>query len=280
LYNCATMEIAMIGYALALVIGCIMGLLGAGGSLIFPLMVYLLSKDATLATAYALFLVGVTSSIGIIRKIKDQEVDFQVGLLVAVPTMLGTLFDRLYLLHAIPDPLFEIDNFTMGKTPFLLSFFAVLLGLSSLSMLGILNKGLKSQTVSGQKKEYNPTTVAMMGLAIGVFSGLIGAGGGVLVVPVLVLMVGMEIRKAIGTSLFIIAFKSVISFVLGDAIRMGGQIEWTFLFAVVGCMIVGILFGNSMSKFVEGAKLKKSFGILLLLMSGFIIIKEAFLDLG
>ncbi|MCB0843813.1 MAG: sulfite exporter TauE/SafE family protein [Bacteroidetes bacterium] len=270
----------MIGYALALVIGCIMGLLGAGGSLIFPIMVYLLTKDATLATAYALFLVGLTSSIGVVKKIRDKEVNFQIGFLVAIPTMLGTLFDRLYLIHAIPDPLFEIGDFVLGKTPFLLSFFAVVLALSSLSMLGVLNKGLRTRNEQNGTKTYNSSLIIGLSFAIGIISGLVGAGGGVLVVPMLVLMIGMEIRSAIGTSLFVIAFKSLLSFAFGDAIRMGGEIEWTFLFALVGCMITGIIFGTSLSKFVEGAKLKRGFGVLLLLMSGFIIVKEAILGLG
>lgn len=268
------MEISLIvGYILALIVGLLMGMLGAGGSLIFLILVYVLGRDGTLAGGYTLFLVGLTASIGLIRKFRDKEVAYRIGLLIAIPTMLGTLLDRWYLIHLIPDPLFTIGSFTLGKDPFLLTFFSSILLLSSLSMLGFINPGL---TDTNQDEGFVSNYPKVIGLSflIGVISGLVGAGGGVLVVPMLFLLVGMRMRLAIGTSLFVIAIKSMLGFAFGDVIMMGDRIEWDFLLLFVSSMIAGIIAGTYLGKKVQAIRLRRGFGWMLLIMSFLVMINE------
>ena len=119
---------------------------------------------------------------------------------------------------------------------------------------------------------YNYPLILIEGLVIGAVTGLVGAGGGFIIIPALVVLTNLEIKKAIGTSLIIIAFKSILGFFLGDFLIM--SIDWNFLVAFTTITIIGIFLGIYFAKFIDGNKLKKGFGYFVLGMAVFILITE------
>ena len=256
----------LIGYLGALVVGLILGLIGGGGSILtVPLLVYLLGYNPVVATAYSLFVVGTSSLVGTYQKYKKGLVDFKTGLAFSFPSFLAVYLSRRYLVHNIPETLFNIGNYTITKDIAIMVFFSIIMLLASVSMI----KKSKKEVAANQKQSYYLTFI--QGIVIGTITGLIGAGGGFLYVPALVLWANIPMKKAVGTSLVIVAINSLIGFI-GDVQSI--KIEWVFLLTFTCISIIGIVLGVFLSKFVSGEKLKKSFGFFTLLMAIYIIYKE------
>jgi uncharacterized protein len=109
-----------------------------------------------------------------------------------------------------------------------------------------------------------------------VLTGLVGAGGGFLIIPALVILSKLPMKQAVGTSLLIIAAKSLIGFT-GDVSNAEYEIDWSFLMIITAIAIAGIFLGNWLSHKVSSEKLKRGFGWFVLVMGIYIIIKELFL---
>lgn len=264
----------ILSYSIGLLIGLIMGLIGGGGSLLLPTFIYILKKDAVLASAYTLLLVGVTAVFGAWPRYKRKEIDFPTVFNLGIPILLGTLVVR-YGIHSMPDPLFSIGSLDVTIKMFVMLLFASILILSFCSMLGLIGRNLKAQP---DMRNENPAKYYVMsiggGIAIGLISAVVGAGGGVMMVPLLVVVMGLEMKTVIGTSLAIMAFKSPIGFFMTDAIALNGQIEWVFLLIFVSMMIGGVFVGSAFSKRIDGHKLKMGFAWFILAMAVFIFTKE------
>ena len=259
------------GYIASFFIGLTLGLLGGGGSILtVPVLVYLFGLEPILATSYSLFIVGTTSLVGVVTKIRKQEVGFRTALVFGLPSILMVFLTRRYILHSIPDSLFHIGPLEITKARFLMLLFAALMAFAALRMI-------REKKAAGEEEEtpekVNYPMLMVEGAIVGLLAGLVGAGGGFLIIPALVLFSGMTMKKAVGTSLLIIATNSLIG-VLGDLSRH--NIDWPFLLAVTGIAIVGILIGNRFSHRVSAKDLKKAFGWLILAMSLWIFIKELF----
>lgn len=256
----------LIGYVGALIVGLVLGLIGGGGSILtVPLLVYFLGYNPILATAYSLFVVGSSSMVGTYQKHKKGLVDFKIGLAFSFPSFLAVYLSRRYLVPNIPDTLFNIGSFTLSKEMSIMIFFAIIMLLASFSMI---KKGKKTKQIDHKQPYYKTFT---QGLVIGTITGLIGAGGGFLYVPALVLWANIPMKKAVGTSLVIVTINSLIGFI-GDVQTL--EIEWGFLLTFTFISIIGIILGVFLSKFISGEKLKKSFGVFTLLMAIYIIYKE------
>ncbi len=278
----------IIGYLIGLLVGVTMGLIVGGGFMLLPALIYLLDCESTLATAYTLILIGSTALIGVLPRIRQQEVDFRMALTLGIPILIGTLLVRGWLTHLIPD--FEVDSagnetsiplvlFQLGglqvtKQMLVLVVFATVLLASFASMMGWIGKNLKPRP---DFRTESPTTYYVIltsaGFFIGVLSAFIGAGGGVMVVPLLVVAIGSPMRTVIGTSLAIMAGKSTLGF-LGDVFRIGDKIEWGFLAVFAVVMIIGVLIGTSLSRRISVKKLRQGFAWLVLAMAIFIFAKE------
>src|SRR5690606_37174256 len=115
-----------------------------------------------------------------------------------------------------------------------------------------------------QPIRYNYPMILLEGRVVGVITGMVGAGGGFLIIPALVLLAKMPIKIAVGTSLFIIAGKSLLGF-LGD-LKGPNAIDWSMLSIFTGLSVVGIFIGIMLSKKIDGDKLKSLFGWFVLLM--------------
>jgi uncharacterized protein len=256
------------GYLGALIVGLVLGLVGGGGSILtVPLLVYVLGYNPVIATAYSLFVVGSSSLVGTIQKFRKGLADFKIGLAFSFPSFLAVYLSRRYLVPNLPETLFNIGNYNLTKDMAIMTFFAIVMLLASFSM--IKNKKDDEQQLIHSKQPYYKTFV--QGLIIGTITGIIGAGGGFLYVPALVLWANLPMKKAVGTSLIIVTINSLIGFT-GDLQNL--EIDWLFLLTFSSFTIIGILMGVTLSKFISGNKLKKGFGWFTLIMAFYIIFKE------
>ena len=260
--------LTIFGYLGALLIGLVLGLIGGGGSILtVPVLVYLLGVNPVLATAYSLFVVGSASLVGAIRNMQKGLVDFRTALVFAIPAFISVYISRKYLIPAIPEQITQIGDFVLSKNVAVMIFFAVIMLLASISM--IRNK--RKETDEEQEIKYNYPLIIVEGLLVGLVTGIVGAGGGFLIIPALVLLARLPMKKAVATSLLIIAIKSLIGF-MGDVQNL--EIDWSFLAVFTSLSIVGIFVGIWLNQFIDGKKLKKGFGWFVLVMGIYIIIKE------
>ncbi len=260
----------ILGYFFAIVIGLVMGLIGGGGSILsVPVFAYLFDIDAITATTFSLFVVGVTSSVGSVSFVRQGHVQFSSALQFGIPSILGILFSRRVVLPHLPPYIINRWGITITNEMFILLLFAILMLISAIKMIQ------KKERPRGRKfQQSNYTLLASQGLLVGIITGFIGAGGGFLIVPALVMLVGVSMKQAVGTSLFIISINSLIGFASSlDKVH----IDWPFLLFFTGLSIVGILVGVAFSKRIESQKLKPLFGWVVLTMGIFIIIKELIL---
>ncbi len=264
--------IEILGYIGALFVGLVLGLIGGGGSILtVPIMVYLIGLNPIVATGYSLFVVGITSVIGAFQNYKKGYVDIKTAIIFAIPAFIVVYFTRRFVVPRIPDVVFTIADFDVTNNIFIMVFFAIVMLLASFSM--IREKKTTVTITEDQKIKFNYPLIAVEGTVIGVFAGIVGAGGGFLIIPTLVLLAKQPMKKAVGTSLFVIAVNSLFGF-LGDLSNI--DINWTFLLIFTGISILGILLGTYLSKFISGPKLKKGFGYFTLIMAFYIVYKELF----
>ena len=265
----------ILGYSLALFIGISLGLIGSGGTILaVPILVYLFKiKNMQEATHYSMFIVGTTAFIGAFKKYQEKLVDFKTAFYFLIPSIISLFFTRKIILPQIPTELFNVGNFHFTKDIFLLILFAVVMLFASFSMF----KSAQQQDVDCFAKiptaNENHLKTSVAAVFVGFLTGLLGAGGGFLIVPVLILLKNHCMRRATGTSLIIITVNSLFGF-LGD---LHTQINWQLVFIFSAIAIVGMLIGLKLSEKIEGAKLKKIFGVMVLLIGIYIIIKEIFL---
>jgi len=258
----------VLGFIGAFFIGVVLGLIGGGGSILtVPILVYLMYINPVTATAYSLFVVGFAAMVGAIQNMKKGLVDFRTAIVFAIPAFIAVYLTRKFLVPAIPDNLFLIGDFMVTKGVGIMLFFAILMLLASFSMIRSNTK----QIIEQNEVRYNYPLIMVEGCIIGVLTGLVGAGGGFLIIPALVLLAKLPMKKAVATSLLIIAIKSLIGFI-GDVENL--DIDWRFLSLFTGLSVIGIFIGTWLSKFIDGKKLKKGFGWFVLVMAIYIIIKE------
>ncbi|MEP0548862.1 MAG: TSUP family transporter [Rhodothermales bacterium] len=253
-------------YALlgAVAIGLVLGLLGSGGSILtVPVLVYLAGQPDKVAIAESLAIVGAIAAVGALPYARQKLVDWHSVLYFGVPGIIGT-YGGAALAKWVPGPV-------------QLALFAVVMLLAA----GLMFRGRK-EAPEGEHKRQALWKIAGEGLIVGVLTGLVGVGGGFLIVPALVLLGGLSMRLAVGTSLLIIAAKSAAGFwkytdVLAEA---GQHVDWSLIgiFAAIG--IVGSFAGNALSQRVPQAQLKRGFAVFLVLMGVFILAKEGPKALG
>lgn len=256
------------GYLSAIVIGLSLGLIGGGGSILaVPVLAYLFHFDSETATAYSLFIVGAAAMVGGWRQHVNHHVDWKTALVFGFPALLGVWTVRHFVIPALPDVFFTLGEFEFTKRMAMLGLFALLMIWAAWSMLST-----KQRKGGSGKVSYNYPVILLEGLIVGAITGFVGAGGGFLIIPALVMLANLDIKMAIGTSLVIIAFKSLLGFFLGDA--LAGDIAWEFLLTFTGLTLIGIFLGVSLGKYVDGRKLKRGFGYFIMAMACFIFVME------
>lgn len=264
------MDIA--GYIASIFIGIALGLIGGGGSILtVPVLVYLFHIDAVLATAYSLFIVGATSTVGSISYLKKGLVDMKTAVVFGIPSIVAVFFTRTFIVPFIPEEVFTIGEFTITKSILLMLLFAVLMIFTSYSMT---KKSGEESDALPEKRPFNYLQIILQGLFVGLITGLIGAGGGFLIIPALINLLKIPMKTAVGTSLVIISINSLMGFLFS---LNQSSIQWGFLLSIASIAIIGILIGSYLSSKIKAKKLKPALGWLILVMGIYIIIKETVL---
>ena len=267
----------LIGYFASILIGISLGLIGGGGSILtVPVLVYLFKVEPMLATAYSLFIVGTSSLVGAFPKYKQGTINLKTAFVFGVPSIIAVFATRKLLVPAIPNEVFSISEFMVTKSILMMLLFAVLMVAASVSMIRDKNSQSEEKEIV---QVFNYPLIIIEGSVVGVLTGLVGAGGGFLIIPALVMLSKLPMKMAVGTSLLIIAAKSLIGFT-GDLSENASKMDWMLLGTVTALAIVGIFIGNWLSKLIDGSKLKKGFGWFVLVMGIYIIIDQFFLKTG
>lgn len=281
--------IVILGYIAALLIGLSLGLIGGGGSILtVPVLVYLLGLSPVIATAYSLFIVGLTSLFGSYKFYKKGLVSLKTAVVFGIPSIIAVYTTRRYLVPAIPTNLFSVGDFLVTKGIMLMLLFAGLMVFASISMIrqkkkpdGVVDDNIdtdidvehENPNAPHPEPKFNYFGILAEGLVVGTLTGLVGAGGGFLIIPALVLFSKLDMKMAVGTSLLIIAVKSLFGFI-GDIYNY--EIDWMFLAIFSSISVVGIFVGSFLSTKIHADKLKTSFGWFVLAMGVYIIAKELF----
>lgn len=259
----------ILAYFLAVLIGVSIGLIGSGGSILtVPILVYLLDLDPVIATGYSLFIVGFSSLVGGGVKARYHLVNFRMVWILGIPSLLMVLITRTFIMPNIPLIIGEIGGITLSKSIFLMLLFAVIMIAASYSMIKTPNPSPQLK-----KTKINPWFVLMIGVLLGVVTGMVGAGGGFLIVPALVLVMRIPMHKAVGTSMWIVAVNSLLGFT-GYWWTKEGAIDWNVLSVFTSTSLLGIAIGILLGKRVSGERLKKGFGYFVLVMGIYILANE------
>ncbi|WBO85696.1 sulfite exporter TauE/SafE family protein [Hymenobacter yonginensis] len=263
-----------LGYFAAVFIGLSLGIMGGGGSILtVPVLVYLLGVSPVLSTAYSLFVVGSTAVVGAAGYFRKGLVSVPTALLFLGPSVAAVFLTRKVLMPAIPHELLPLGGgLVLTKDLLVLVAFAVLMVVAAASMI-------RSQPAAGtpeleppRPQRLNYPLILGIGLLVGLLTGFVGAGGGFLIIPALVLGARLPMKLAVGTSLAIIALNSLIGFT-GD-LSAGTLIDWPFLIGFLAFALAGIVLGTYLARFIPGARLKPAFGWFTLAMGTFILLRE------
>lgn len=260
----------ILGFMASVLIGVSLGLIGGGGSILtVPVLVYLVSIEPVLATAYSLFVVGSTSLVGALSFMKRKLVSYKTAIVFAVPSFIAVFLTRKFLVPAMPEVLMTFRGIEFTKSAGIMVFFAVIMVAAAVSMI----KNDEKLQPKDNEIKFNYPLIALEGSVVGLVTGIVGAGGGFLIIPALVLLAKLPMKVAVGTSLLIIAAKSLIGFT-GDLSNQ--SIDWKFLLIFTALSIVGIFIGGALSKKINEKALKKAFGWFVLVMGFYILLREIY----
>jgi uncharacterized protein len=259
------MTMDIFGYLAMMLVGVVLGSVGAGGSMFsIPVLVYLFSMNMETASAYSLFVVGVTSLAGVALKQKQQGLSVGLALWLGVPSLSGAFIARSFVMGIIPEVI-SINEKHLTKEAMLKALFSLLAIASSITLL---------RAKSDYKPEDDVRTHHLIptGLFIGLVTGLAGAGGGFLIVPSLIIFARLTVAQATATSLFVIASNSLSGF-CGDLLTR--NIHWPFLLSLTTMAAMGLLLGNWMrNKLPALFTSQRSIGWLSMLVGISILMKE------
>jgi len=257
----------IVGFFGAFLTGIVIGLFGGGGSILaVPIFVYFFKLNPVLATSYSMFVVGSSAAVGTIININKKLIAYKTAVIFTLPALVSVYMTRLFLIPNIPDILFSFKDFDITKKMVLMLFFSLVIIISSIPMM---KQPITEPNTTTSEKNYG--LLIVIGLAVGVLTGLIGAGGGFIIVPALVLFTRITIKQAVATSLIIIAFNSLVGFCSDLSLL---KIEWDFLILFTALSILGILIGTYISSFVRESTLKTNFARFMIIMAAIIIFKE------
>jgi uncharacterized membrane protein YfcA len=263
----------VVGYLLAALVGISLGLIGGGGSILtVPILVYVMGINPILATSYSLFIVGSTSLVGAFNNYQKGLVNIKIALLFGISSISTVFITRKMIMPMIPQVLFGTGHFQVTQAMATMVLFAILMMMASFAMINDKQAAIDSDAFTNSSNPHIFKLLAF-GVLIGLATGFLGAGGGFLLIPALVLILKMHMKNAIGTSLLIIALNSLIGFT-GDLGHF--DIDWKFLITITLIAIAGIFAGGFLAKKIDGDKLKKGFGWFVLIMGTYILIKELF----
>ncbi|WP_016952606.1 sulfite exporter TauE/SafE family protein [Anabaena sp. PCC 7108] len=254
----------MIGHLLAACIGVSLGLIGGGGSVLaLPILVYVMGVPPKSAIAMTLVIVGTVSILGLIPHWQAKNVNFKTAFIFGSTTMLGAFLGA------------KIATLPFVTESVQMMLFAVMMLLAALFMI---QRSSQSVIADENLALYPPPIckycwlwLMTEGLGVGVLTGLVGVGGGFAIVPALVLLGKVPIKKAIGTSLLIIIFNSISGF-LGYVGHV--PLNWNLILSFIIAASLGTIPGAYFAQFVPAQKLQKTFGYFLLAVASVVLVQN------
>ncbi len=259
----------VIGYLASVLMGVSLGLIGGGGSILtVPILFYFFGLDSVVATTYSLFIVGSTALVGALTNIRKGNVDVKTGLLFAVPSFVGVYLARQWILPSIPPTIFSLLGVTLTKPLVIMLAFATLMIVASRAMI----RAGATPTVAPLPSNSSYLSIAIMGFSVGLVTGFVGAGGGFLIIPALVLLLRLPMRIAVGTSLAIIAANSLFGFGISES--LGKSRDWNLLLTVTGLGVAGIFVGKGFSARIHERHLKQGFGYFVLVVGSLVLLDQ------
>ena len=242
-----------VGLLLALAIGVSLGFFGGGGSILtVPLLVYVFGLPPKQAIASSLVVVAIASAFAALQHARAGNLRLRVALLFGAAAMAGAYLGA------------RVAAFVDGGV--LLLLFAALMALTALAMW----RG-RAVPVAAAAREISTGRLVLQGLVVGSFTGLVGAGGGFLIVPALVLWAGLPMPAAIGTSLLVIVLSSLAGFA-GYVAHV--RIDAALVAAVSACAIAGSFAGSRLTRLVHPSSLRRAFAGFVLVMAALILVRE------
>lgn len=256
--------LVLLGLAVTLSAGVALGLLGGGGSLlVVPALVYLFGRPPVEATAYSLVIVGGTSLAGTFLHWMRRPIPLRAIASFGVPSVAAAYLVRAVLVPRLPEIL-PIGRFELARDPLLMLAFAALAAAAGVAML--------RRRCCTPGPGVVPAMVPLVGAATGALTALLGAGGGFLVLPALILLVGLRIEEAIGASLAMVAAQSIAG-ALG-ALSAMPAFDVRLAFVLTATMLLGVAWGVAAAEQVAPARLRRGFGWLLLLVAAAMTIQQ------
>lgn len=259
----------VIAYIATACIGISLGLIGGGGSILtMPVLVYLFSISPLLATSYSLFVVGSTSLVGALNSYRKAEVDVKAALVFGSASVITVFLTRKYITPDIPVELFHLAGHPVSSALATMVMFGLLMLAASFSMIRSIPVDSFLEECSDCIQFFK---LMGYGILIGIITGLLGAGGGFLLIPALVLVLKLPMKKAVGNSLMIIALNSLVGFIadLGHF-----TLDWGFLIRISTIAVAGLFVGAKLRARIPAGKLKKGFGWFVLFMGMYVIFRE------
>lgn len=256
----------LMGYIASVLMGVSLGLIGGGGSILtVPILFYFFGQDSLLATTNSLFVVGFTAFLGAVISAYRGNIDIKTGITFALPSFAGVYFARKWLLPSLPNDLITLGSVTLTKPLLVMLAFSGLMVLASKAMI-------QAKTLAPKEKEPSRFNVASKGFMVGVTTGFVGAGGGFLIIPALVLLLGLSMRVAVGTSLAIIAANSIFGFFVSESGE--GARDWMLLLTICGLGALGMALGQWGAGRIPDKSLKRGFGIFVLIVGTAILVDQ------
>jgi len=238
-----------------------------------PILVYLFSLSPFTATGYSLLVVGSTAAVGTFSYWRQGLIRARDTFIFILPSTLMILLTRRFILPSIPDPMMRINGLVLSKGTFIMTVFACLMLLASWFMLKPVIKKVERDDAVYQPDAHFIKLLIGSGV-IGLLSGIVGAGGGFLIIPVLITWFNLSMKEAIGTSLAVIMVNSLVGF-QGDLLA-GIYIDWRILGPFLGLAICGMFLGIRLNQYVNGPALKRLFGFFMLFLALVILLVESF----
>jgi uncharacterized membrane protein YfcA len=261
----------IIGYILSALIGLSLGLTGGGGSILtVPVLVYVFGVPPMLSIAYSLFIVGTTSLVGAYTNYRKNLISIKTAILLGSASIIAVVITRKYILPIIPYNLFSIGRIVVNKEELSMILFSILMLLTSITTLTGSRKIKVSPSLNGNN---HTGKLIGNGVIVGVVTGLLGAGGGFLLIPVLMNFLKMPIKVAIGTSLLIIGMNSMVGFISDIGLH---DMDWRLVIVISGISIIGVVVGSVLARRISGENLKLGFGWFVLVMGIYIFSREIF----
>lgn len=257
---------------LAILVGLTLGLVGSGGTILtVPILVYIMGADPVLATTYSLFAIGLTSAVGGLSGIARKEVDLGKVWSFGIPSLVVVFVTRSFVLPLVPE-IIVIAGHPIPQSVLLMIFFALIMLISSFSMI---RSGRHRLELPPRSHQFPLEIIMLQGALVGLVTGVVGAGGGFLIIPALISFYRLSMRRAVSTSLVIIAINSF--FGLAGDLEKFPTFDWGLLSGYTLGALTGLTVGLYFANKIPGYRLKTAFGYLIMAVAFYVLFYELIL---